>query len=184
MISSFGSYIQTANPNVVITKNNRKVNIGQIDANSAQYKGANQSTMPALRDGIVSQVNSVNGDNDAAEKLLSHYSKEDLLGPMLAGLPDLSNPKVADRLSQLTALYRSELADFQNQKSDLISLGRANGESAENILNDIIGLYDSQSDLLKTGIGWNGDVFAFDSSSPEGLARTQRYVTDGINIRA
>jgi len=97
---------------------------------------------------------------------------------MPGGLPDLSEPHANERFTKLSTLFASEQADFEKQKSELISSGRANGKSAEEILNDMVGLYDSQSDFYKTSLGWSGDIFAVNSSSPEGLARTLQYVTD------
>lgn len=103
---------------------------------------------------------------------------------MLGGLLNLHDPRAMERNSRISSLFQAEQVDVEKQKTEMISIGRSEGKSAEEILYDIVSLYDSQSDFFKTDIGWNGDVFAFDSSSPEGLARTLQYVTDSINIRA
>ncbi len=169
----------------IATKTDQPSKTQRVDPNSAEYKARDKSRVePPLRETMLSMIDRFSGDNDSMEDLLSNYSRGSLCGTCTGGLPDLSDPNAAARISRISSLFESEQADVDKQRSDLISFGRANGKSAEQIMNDIVDLYDSQSDLFKTGIGWNGDVFAFDSSSPEGLARTQRYVTDAINIRA
>lgn len=187
MISTINSNVATYTNSVksIATKTDQSSKTQRVDPNSPEYKAKDKSRVePSMRDRIISQINNASGDTEASENLLSNYSRGSLCGPMLGGLPDPSDPQAMERFTRLSSLFESENVDFQKQKSDLISLGRVNGKNAEEILNDMVSLYDSQSDLFKTGIGWNGDVFAFDSSSPEGLARTQRYVTDAINIRA
>lgn len=182
MISSVASYRQTANPNVVITNNNRKVNINQIDKSTGQI---NQSTLAtSTRDNFVSMINRYSNDDNQSEILLNNFEKGSVGGLLTAGLPDLSNPDAMRRSNRVTSLFNAEQKSFEQQKTDLIQDGRSAGKSAQTILDEMISLYDSQSDLFKTGIGWDGDVFAFDSASPEGFARTMRYTSDTIDIRA
>jgi hypothetical protein len=187
MISTINSNIvsYTSSVNSIAPKTDQSSQTQRVDPNSAEYKAKDKSKVESsTRDNMLSLINRFSGDNDTMENLLSNYSKPDLLGPVLGGLPDPSDPQAMERASRMSSLFRSEQTDVEKQKSELISIGRANGKSAGEILNDIVGLYDSQSDFFKTGIGWNGDVFAFDSSSPAGLARTQSYISDPINIRA
>jgi hypothetical protein len=185
MISSVGSQVQAYTATKLASnQNNQTTNGSRIDPNIKEYKATDYSTTRSLRDGMVSLINKVSGNDEDAEKLLSDYSRTDSGGLMSTGLFDLKNPDAVRRYQRISQQFEVESKMVEKQKTALITEGRSSGKKAQEILNDIIALYDSQSDLYKTGRGWEGNVFAFDPSSPAGFARTMSYTSDTIDTRA
>jgi len=160
------------------TKNTNNVAKGKIDPNSQSYKNQDKSTVLSFRDRLTNAINQAASDDEKSENILNGLAKPSTGGLVLGGLPDISNPKSAERLARVNQLFENEQQSFEKQKTELINQERDAGKSAQEPLDDIISLYDSQSDLFKTGIGWDGNVFAFDASSPAGYERAQSYTTD------
>jgi hypothetical protein len=152
----------------------------QKDSAPLPYQSSDHSKVRSLRSSFVDRINSVKGNTKDSESLLRDYAKPESGGILYAvGKEDIytMNPDTMRRIDRISQLYKAENANVENRKSKMITEGRAMGQSAQDILNDIVSLYDSQSELFKLGKGWDGDVFAFDSASPEGFARTIRYHT-------
>ena len=151
--------------------------------NSRAYKETDHSTVRPLRDGFINQLDKVAGNDEEAESLLRNWAKPDSGGLFFAGLPDLKNPDAMRRFNRISQLFTAESEKVENQKTELIAKGRDMGKKPQEIMQEMIDLYDAQSDIYKFGRGWNGDVFAFDKFSPAGYERMQRYSSDVIDIR-
>ncbi len=126
--------------------------------NSCAYKETDHSTTRPLRNGFINQFNKVAGNDKEAENLLRDWARPDSGGLFLAGLPDLKNPDAMRRLDRISQHFEIDSKKVENQKAELIAKGRELGKKPQEILTDIINLYDSQSDFYKFGRGWNGDV--------------------------
>ena len=164
--------------------NFNKTNVNSINPNSSAYKKADKSRVPPLRDRLVNDILKHNSSDTDSEKLLSELEKPNVGGPFLGGLPDLSNPDSMRRYNRIKNLFLKENEKFEVQKSDFIAAEKAAGKSAQDILKGIVSLYDSQSELFRVGMGWNGDVFAFDESSKAGYQRTIHFSSDVIDTIA
>jgi hypothetical protein len=153
---------------------------------SETYSGDDHSKVKPLRERFVQQIDSVAGNTEDAERLLRDYSKPDSGGLFYAVGSDLNtiNTDMSRRVDRISQLFNAENANVENQKSKMIAEGRAIGKMPQDILNDIVSLYDSQSELFKLGKGWDGEIFAFDSSSPTGYAHIKKYTSDVIDIKA
>jgi len=152
--------------------------------NSHAYKETDHSTVRPLRDGFVGQLNKVAGNDEEAENLLRNWARPDSGGLFSAGLPDLKNSDAMRRFDRISQLFTAESRQVESQRTALIAKGRDMGKPPQEILKDVFDLYDSQSDLFKFGRGWNGDVFAFDKSSPAGYERALRFSSDVIDKQA
>jgi len=152
--------------------------------NSRAYKETDHSTVRPQRDGFIGQLNKVAGNDEKAENLLRNWARPDSGGMFSAGLPDLKNPDAMRRLDRISQLFTAESRQVESQKTELIAKGRDMGKLPQEILKDVFDLYDSQSDLFKFGRGWDGDVFAFDQSSPAGYERMLHYSSDVVDTMA
>jgi len=137
----------------------------KIDANSIEYREADKSTVPEKRELFANMIARVASSDQNSQALLDDFSKPSNSGLFLAGLPDLSDPGAISKLSKVNELFLVEQSNFENQKTTLINQGKISGDSPQKILKDIVGLYDSQSELFQKGVGWKGEVFSFDASS-------------------
>ena len=71
------------------------------------------------------------------------------------------------RINRLQDQIETEMSYVLNKEQDLISLGRAEGKSAKDILISIANMQDEQSDLYKMSISWGGKGL----TSPESYAK-------------
>ena len=128
-------------------------------------------------------INRVAGKEQEAQDILDSFSKSSTGGFLLGGLPDISNPEAVRRHDYIGKIFSAEQNNVDNKRIELIRQGRAAGDNAQQILGDVVALYDSQSDLFRTGIGWNGAVFAFDASSPQGYQQTLNHSRDVVDVQ-
>lgn len=145
-----------------------------------------QSNIIPLRDRRIGMIDRFANTEEAAKQLLSTFSRPSTSGIVMAGLPDLTNPDAIARLNRISEKFDVQQQAFEQQKTSLINDGLAAGKSSKTILHDIIDLYDAQPELFKIGVGWNGQVFAFngDEGAAEGFQRTLEYSRDVVNTHA
>ena len=124
-----------------------------------------------------------NASPDEMDKILNDISGSGTHGMMIffnGSLPDLNDKELMGRLERINNDFRAESNDFSNERKNLIANGKQEGKSSEEIIADIIGLYDQQSELFKTGSGWNGDVISGNKMNSDGyknlLELTPAYV--------
>jgi len=141
-----------------------------------------QSNILALRDRYITMIDTQAKTEEDAKILLQTLSKPNNGGLMLGGLPDLSSSDMMARHDRISAKFNIEQQTVEQEKNKLINKGLAAGKSAKSIVDDIVGLYDAQSELFKTGIGWNGQVFAFNESSTAGYQRTLAFSSDVVDV--
>lgn len=137
----------------------------KVDANSIEYREADKSTVPAKRGLFTSMIARTASSDQNSQELLDSFSKPSNSGLFLGGLSDLPDPESLNKLNKVNELFLVEQNKFENQKTDLINQGKIAGDSPQKILDDIVGLYDSQSELFQKGVGWKGEVFSFNASS-------------------
>jgi len=155
-----------AAPNAQGEKNSSlSFNNPQVDANSIEYREIDKSKVPPKRELLTNMIARSASSNQNSQALLDDFSKPSNSGLFLGGLPDLSDPEAISKLSKVNELFLIEQNNFENQKTDLINQGKISGDSPQKILEDIVGLYDSQSEFFQKGVGWKGEVFSFDTSS-------------------
>jgi len=133
------------------------------------------------RESLLEKV--VNASPDEMDKILNDISGSGTHGMMIffnGSLPDLNDKELMGRLERINNDFRAESNDFSNERKNLIANGKQEGKSSEEIIADIIGLYDQQSELFKTGSGWNGDVISGNKMNSDGyknlLELTPAYV--------
>ncbi len=150
----------------------------QITSNTSITDG-----VTPLRDRMLNQIEKTSGDNNAAERLLDSYSKPDTGGVLIAAnsMPDLKDPEGIRRFQRINQLFEQENKQVEISKRDIISQGQAEGKTAQNILYDLVSMYDSQSDLFKLGRSWEGDFFSFDSNLSEGWSKVLQFTPDVID---
>lgn len=103
----------------------------------------------------------INQSEKSAEVMLEAYKQPQTGGMMLSGLPDISKPQVMARHDRISHAFSVERDKVSELTVNLIKKGENAGKNATQIMDDVISLYDSQSELFQTGVGWNGKVFAF-----------------------
>ncbi len=143
-----------------------------------------KSNISPLRERLTSMIEHFANTEEGAKQLLSTFSKPSNGGLMLGGLPDLTNLDAMARHDRISEKFSLEQQGFERQKNNLVNEGVAAGKSSKAILNDIISLYDAQSELFRLGVGWNGQVFAFNEASTEGFKRTLEHSRDVVNAHA
>jgi len=141
-----------------------------------------QSNILALRDRYITMIETQATTEEEASMLLQALSKPNNGGLILRGLPDLLNSDLMARHDRISAKFNIEQQGVEREKNKLINDGLATGKSAKSIVGDIVGFYDAQSELFKTGIGWNGQVFAFNESSTAGYQRTLAFSRDVVDV--
>ena len=141
-----------------------------------------QSNILALRDRYLTMIDTQAKTEEDAQMLLHALSKPNNGGLMLGGLPELSNSDMMARHDRISAKFNIEQQTVEQEKNKLINKGLAAGKRAKSIVDDIVGLYDAQSELFKTGIGWNGQVFAFNESSTSGYQRALAFSRDVVDV--
>ena len=163
-ISNIGQNIATYG--IQIGKDTPSIfNSSKVDANSIEYREADKSTVPEKRELFANMIARVSSSDQNSQALLDDFSKPSNSGLLLGGLPDLSDHESLNRLNKVNELFLVEQKKFENQKTDLINQGKMSGDSPQKILEDIVGLYDSQSEFFQKGVGWKGEVFSFAASS-------------------
>ncbi len=120
-----------------------------------------------MRDRRIHQIKKISGNDEAAESLLRDYSKPDTGGILFAAseMPDLNNIEAVRRFQHISQMFEQENKEVESLKNDILSTGRREGKKAQDILYDLVNMYDSQSELFKLGRGWEGDLFSFDDFS-------------------
>jgi len=143
------------------------------------------SEVSSLRDRQINQIKKTSDDDKAAERLLRDYSKPDNGGIIFPAseMPDLKNTEAVRRFQRISQMFEQENKQVDSLKSDIISQGRREGKKAQDILYDLVQMYDSQSELFKLGRGWEGDYFSFNDFSTEGWSRTLQYTPDVIDTK-
>ena len=113
------------------------------------------------------------------------YSKPESGGILVSvsGMPDLKNTEAVRRFQRINQLFEQENKQVESLKSDIISQGKSEGKKAQDILYDLVKMYDSQSELFKLGRGWEGDLFSFNDSSAGGWSKTLQYTPDVIDTK-
>ncbi len=186
MISSVGSQIQAYSASKIYTDQA----FGKSDntlSKASDNQGTDNSTRQARKDTMRTQMDKVAGDDTTAEEMLRNYSRPDSGGVLFAvGANDLNtiDTTALRRLDRINELFNQEFKQVQNQTADIISEGRASEKKPQEILEDIYNLYDSQSELFKTGRGWDGQLFAMSVDNPSGYEMTMQYASDVVDIRA
>jgi len=177
--------------NINNVQNVYKSLFSKISSGSIKNKNENtvQNKTPAitpLRDRMISLIERTNGDNEAAERLLNHYRKPDGGGILVAAseIPDLKDVESFRRYQRISKMFSEENKNVQDIKNDIIDRGRAVGKNAQSILHDIVDMYDSQTELIKLGRGWEGDMFSFKDFTSNGWSKTLQYTKDVVDIRA
>jgi len=135
-----------------------------VDANSIEYREADKSTVPAKRELLSNMLARFASSDQNSQALLDDFAKPSNSGLLLGGLPDISDPDSLNKLNKVNELFLVEQEKFEHLKTDLINQGKISGDSPQKILDDIVGLYDSQSELFQKGVGWKGEVFSFSTS--------------------
>ncbi len=148
-------------------------------------KNSSLSEVSSLRDRQINQIKKISGDDEAAERLLRDYSKPDNGGILFVAseMPDLNNTEAVRRFQHISQMFEQENKEVESLKNDIISIGRSEGKKAQDILYDLVNMYDSQSELFKLGRGWEGDLFSFNDFSSEGWAKTLQYTPDVVDIK-
>lgn len=108
-----------------------------------------------LRDRQINLIKKTSGDDKTAERLLRDYSKPDKGGILISAseMPDLKNTEAVKRFQRINQLFEQENKQVESLKSDIVSQGRSEGKKAQDILYDLVEMYDSQSELFKLGRG-------------------------------
>jgi hypothetical protein len=179
---NFNSNITSLSPIAPNSNVSKKVNENFTSIQNSSRP--NQSTIPALKDRFISMIDKYAQTESAANKLLDTFSQPSTSGFILGGLPDITSPDIMARHDRIAEKFKINQQDFEQQKTTLINEGLADGKSAKVILNDIVELYDSQPELFKIGVGWNGQVFAFNESSMAGYQRVLDNSRDVVDMRA
>ncbi|WP_153306605.1 hypothetical protein [Desulfogranum japonicum] len=148
--------------------------IANESISSSSNQSASSSSVTPLRDRIVSQIKKTAGDEQKAEQLLQSYSKPNNGGILVAAsnMPNLKDVEAIRRFESISNAFERENAAVEQQKTELIANGKEEGKTTEEILTELVNFYDSQSDLYKTGIGWEGSLFSFNNSSSIGWEKT------------
>jgi len=187
MISSIGSQIQAYSASKTYATqaaNKRDSTLSKTVSNQE----ADNSMVHSQKDYMRSQIDKVAGDDAAAEEMLRNYSRPDSGGVLFAVSPEFFQEKIditaARRMARVNELFNQEFKQVQNQTVDIISDGRASGKKPQEILEDIYNLYDSQSELFKTGRGWDGQLFSMSADNPSGFELTMKYASDVIDLQA
>lgn len=156
------------------------------NATSGSSIKTHQSAVSPLRDRLLSLIGKIDGNDTEAENLLNNISKPDNGGILIAAedMPDLKDSEAVARFNRISELFKKESSIVENKKQEIITQGRTEGKENQEILNDIVRLYDSQSDLYKLGRGWDGNLFSFKESSSAGWSSTIKYTTDVVNTFA
>lgn len=87
------------------------------------------------------------------------------------------------RIDPINEIFNQEFKQVESQTANILAEGRA-GKKPQEILEDIFNLYDSQSELFKTGRGWDGQLFSINADNPSGYQLTLKYTSDVIDIQA
>jgi hypothetical protein len=124
-----------------------------------------------------------NASPEEADKRLNSYKEAGnfSLGPVvnlneIMAAEAAGNSDVAERIHRLSDKFHEEQKLLHRQEVDLINLGKADGKSSKEILTELVGLYDKQSDFFKLSIGWNGKFLSTPESYSKLLELTQGYV--------
>lgn len=75
--------------------------------------------------------------------------------------------EIAGRIERTSGQFDQEAKVFHGKQLDLIKQGEAEGKTAKEILTDIMGLHDKQSELFKLSTNWG----------TKGLAAPENYTT-------
>ncbi|HEB68429.1 MAG TPA: hypothetical protein ENI88_02285 [Desulfobulbus sp.] len=158
---------------------------GNKDAEASTIRKSLLPDVFPLRDRQINLIKKTSGDDKAAERLLRDYSKPESGGILVSvsGMPDLKNTEAVRRFQRINQLFEQENKQVESLKSDIISQGKNEGKKAQDILYDLVKMYDSQSELFKLGRGWEGDLFSFNNSSAEGWSKTLQYTPDVIDTK-
>lgn len=155
------------------------------NAEASTSKKSLLSEVSSLRDRQINQIKNTSGDDKAAERLLRDYSKPDNGGILFfaSEMPDLKNTEAVRRFQRISQIFEQENKQVDSLKNDIISQGKSEGKKAQDILYDLVKMYDSQSELFKLGRGWEGDLFSFNDFSTEGWSKTLQYTPDVIDTK-
>lgn len=88
--------------------------------------------------------------------------------------------ELVGRIARLKGQIEQESRSVLNQEQDLISLGRAEGKSAKDILISIANMQDEQSDLYKMSMNWGNKGL----SSPENYEKLVKLTPNYVNYYA
>jgi len=116
----------------------------------------------------------VNASPDEMDKILNDISGSGTHLMMISfkgGLPDVNDKELMGRLKRINNDFNVESNNFSNEQKNLIAKGKQQGKPSEEIITDIISLYDQQSELFKTGSGWNGEVISGNKLNPDGYKK-------------
>lgn len=125
-----------------------------------------------------------NLSREELDVMLANRTKvgENLMVIYLNGsLPDVNDSELMGRLDRAGSLFKIESEKVWKQENLLISQGRMQGETSKEILKNIIDLYDNQSELFKTGIGWNGKGISGNKMDTDGYAKLVDLTPDYVN---
>lgn len=176
MINSIGS-ARIQHYSSPLTAHKAENNVKTIEGNNHSRQNENNN----IKDNFMSFLNSA-----TPKELESRLNTIKQSGPPMAVINlrqilSSKNPmEISERIERTSGQFNQEAKIFHKQQYSLIAEGQAVGKSPKEILTNIAGLYDKQSELFKMSVQWGSEGL----SAPDNYSKLVKMTPNYFNSYA
>ena len=155
--------------------------LSQIEKTSTEEQGHSSNKFDA-RENAISFVQTASKEEmkEKVDSMIGRMPSTHAMFDLRVLLSRSDGKEILDRIGRLGEKIESEGREVWKKEQDIISQGRANGKSDQDILIDIINMQDEQSDLYKMARRWGESAL----SSPENYEKIRKLTPSYVNTYA